>query len=230
MVAAPESNSTPSTVAASPARTARWPLALLAALGAVTAYSVFRTSEATGQLTAIERERVSLMQEKSRLDTALAAARKQVDELKSLHSAAESEIKKSREDAKAASTQSVQFQERAKAFEAELGTVRGQMQARDAEFDKVRQEAAGAGKMRSDLEARAVGIERDMSARLSELQQRLDETQKRLQLALEAKDKAERMLQQPGSPQLKPPAAQPQAAPQPPGTSQPTPGAIPMRL
>ncbi len=217
---APDANTT-SSAALPPARMPRWSLVLLALMAAATAFAGYRMSEATGQLTATERERVSLMQEKSRLDTALAAARKQVDELKSGHAAAEAEIKKSREDAKAASTQSVQFQERAKALETEV--------------EKMRQEAAGAAKARGDLEARAVGVERDMATRLNEMQQRLDEALRNLKAAVDAKDKAEQQLRQanqPGAaPQAQPqaPQAQPQSQPAP--TAQPpVQGVTPMRL
>lgn len=165
--------------------TSRWVYALLVAFMAMAALATYRMVDTSGQLTAIERERLSLLQEKGRLDNALASARKQVDELKSVQSTSEAVIKSSREDAKAASTQSVQFQERAKALEAELATVR--------------QELTGTAKSKGDFEARAVGLERDMGGlkgQVGELQQRLGDTQAKLQAALEAKQKAEALAQQ----------------------------------
>lgn len=169
-----------------PARTVtpRWMYALLAVFAAAAATATYRMVDTSGQLTAIERERLSLLQEKGRLDNALASARKQVDELKSVQATSESEIKKSREDAKAASTQSVQFQERAKALEAEL--------------NGVRQDLANATKSRSDVETRGAALERDLNglkAQITDLQQKLTASEANLRAALDAKTRAEQQVQ-----------------------------------
>lgn len=184
MVATPDDKGK-SVGVASAARAPSWIYALLAIFATVAAGTAYRMVDTSGQLTAIERERLSLLQEKGRLDNALASARKQVDELKSVQSTAEAEIKKSREDAKAASQQSVLFQERAKALETDLNAARQQL--------------ADANKTRGDVESRSVGMERDMSSlkqQITELQQKLTTMQANLQAALDGKAKAEALVQQ----------------------------------
>ncbi len=156
----------------------RWGWALLVLMGLVAAYNANRTVEATGQLSALERERVSLIQDKDRINTSLTAARKQVDELKSQQSASESEIKKSREDAKSASTQAMQLQERVKALEADLGGARGLAATAQGDTEKLRQDIAAANKAKDEAAAKASGLERElkaMSERLADTTAKLEE-------------------------------------------------------
>lgn len=157
----------------------RWGWALLVLMGLIAAYNASRAMEANGQLSALERERVSLIQDKGRIDTALTAARKQVDELKSLQSASEAEIKKSREDAKSASTQAMQLQERVKALEADLGGARGLAATAQGDTEKLRQDIAAATKAKDEAAAKAAGLERELKA----MSERLAETSAKLQEA-----------------------------------------------
>jgi chromosome segregation ATPase len=161
-----------------------WGWALIVAVGLVAAYNSYRAVEVTGQLTSLERERVSLIQDKDRLNTALTAARKQVDELKSLQATADGEIKKSREDAKNASTQAMQLQERIKALEGDLGGARGLAATAQGDVEKLRQEFAAANKAKSEAEAKAAGLERElkaMSERLADSTAKLEEAARKAQ-------------------------------------------------
>ena len=159
----------------------RWGWAAILGLAALAAYNGYRSVESSAQLVALERERVTLIQDKGRIDTALTAARKQVDELKSLQTAADAEIKKSRDDAKAASTQAMQLQERVKALEGDLGGARGLAATAQSDVEKARQDAAAANKAKADAEAKASSLERElaaMSKRLAEMTVKLEEAQK----------------------------------------------------
>ncbi len=161
-----------------------WGWALIVAMGLVAGYNSYRAVEATGELNARERERVSIIQDKDRINTALTAARKQVDELKSLQATAEGEIKKSREDAKNASTQAIQLQERVKALEGDLGGARGLAASAQSDTEKLRQELTAANKAKADAEAKAAGLERElkaMSERLADSTAKLEEAARKAQ-------------------------------------------------
>lgn len=160
----------------------RWGWGVIAVIGVIAAYNAYRAVESSAQLTALERERVSLIQDKGRIDTALTAARKQVDELKSIQAASEAEIRKSREDVKAASNQAMQLQERVKSLENELGGVRGVAAAAQSDSEKLRQELVAAGKAKADAEAKSAGLEREIGA----MSKRLADTSLKLEEALKA--------------------------------------------
>jgi chromosome segregation ATPase len=167
-----------------------WAWALGAVVAALPVYTLYRINELGAQLTLAERDRQSLNEERTRLETSLTAARKQVDELKSVQSAYEAETKKSREDAKAASSQIQQFQERVRTLETDLVKTRADFdQAQGAargEVDAAKRDAAGLATAKADAENRAAAAEQQratLAERVTDLRRQLDAANASLEAA-----------------------------------------------
>ena len=159
----------PNTGATTLSRAPWWTWVLGGAIAAIPIYTTYRMVEVNGQLAAIERERVQLINDKQRVDAALEAGRKQIDELKSKQGAAADEIKKSRDDARDASRQMKEAQERTKVVEAELAKLKEQMGQSQGDADRLRQETEAAKKGRTDAETRANTLGNEITALKTQL-------------------------------------------------------------